>query len=102
MMNLQLVEGAAWATVPEGGVAPIKIMSIDTGAGVVSFPGGVEIAAVQEDSLTAQCDDSCTFADDGQCDEPGVVSCDNKCLGLLVGRGEQETNLLSVGACIRA
>lgn len=27
-----------------------------------------------EDSATALCEDSCTFADDGQCDEPGVVS----------------------------
>ncbi len=85
MMNLQLVDGAAWATVPEGGVTPIKIMSIDTGAGVVSFPGGVEIAAVQEDSLTAQCDDSCTFADDGQCDEPGVVSCNATAAGASLG-----------------
>ena len=35
---------------------------------------GVQIADVAEDSTTALCEDSCTFADDGQCDEPGVVS----------------------------
>ena len=35
---------------------------------------GVQIADVAEDSATALCEDSCTFADDGQCDEPGVVS----------------------------
>lgn len=34
---------------------------------------GVQIADVAEDSSTALCEDSCTFADDGQCDEPGVV-----------------------------
>lgn len=72
-MTLQLLEGA-WATVPEGGVTPIKIMSIDTGAGVVSIPSGVQIANVREDSTTALCEDSCPFAADGQCDEPGVVS----------------------------
>lgn len=52
---------------------PLKVISINTGAGVVSYPGGVEIAVVREDSTTALCEDSCTFADDGQCDEPGVV-----------------------------
>ncbi|CAN0190438.1 unnamed protein product, partial [Ectocarpus fasciculatus] len=72
VMTLQLVEGA-WATVPEGGVTPIKIMSIDTGAGIVSLPSGVQIANVREDSATALCEDSCPFAGDGQCDEPGVA-----------------------------
>ena len=73
-MNLQLLDGSSWAAVPAGGTTPLKIMSIDTGAGKVTFPGGVEIALVAEDSLTALCEDSCSFADDGQCDEPGVVS----------------------------
>lgn len=73
-MNLQLLEESAWATVPAGGTTSLKIMSIDTGAGQVTFPGGIEIAMVAEDSLTALCEDSCSFADDGQCDEPGVVS----------------------------
>lgn len=73
VMNLQLLEGSSWANVPEGGATALKIMSIDTGAGKVSYPGGIEIALVSEDSLTALCEDSCSFADDGQCDEPGVV-----------------------------
>lgn len=60
---------------PPGGTTPLKIMSIDTGAGRVPFPGGIEIALVAEDSLTALCEDSCSFAADGQCDEPGVVRC---------------------------
>lgn len=74
MMSLQLLEGGSWATVAPDGATPIKIMSIDTGAGVVDLPGGVQIAVVREDSTTALCEDSCSFADDGQCDEPGVVS----------------------------
>eukprot|EP00752_Nemacystus_decipiens_P008845 g7893.t1 len=73
VMNLQLLEGKSWATVPAGGTTPLKVMSIDTGAGKVTFPGGVEIAMVAEDSPTALCEDSCTFADDGMCDEPGVA-----------------------------
>lgn len=72
-MTLQLLDGSSWATVTEGGTTPLKIMSINTGAGVVSYPDGVEVAVVREDSTTALCEDSCTFADDGQCDEPGVV-----------------------------
>ena len=35
---------------------------------------GIQIALVREDSTTALCEDSCSFAEDGQCDEPGVVS----------------------------
>eukprot|EP00903_Cladosiphon_okamuranus_P014061 g13069.t1 len=73
VMNLQLLDGSSWATVPAGGTTSLKIMSIDTGAGPVTFPGGIEIAMVAEDSLTALCEDSCSFADDGQCDEPGVA-----------------------------
>lgn len=38
------------------------------------FSSGVEIAIVREDSTSALCEDSCSFAEDGQCDEPGVVS----------------------------
>lgn len=72
-MILQLLEGGSWATVPEGGTTPLKIMSIDTGAGKINFPGGVEIALVSQDSETALCEDSCSFAADGQCDEPAVV-----------------------------
>ncbi|CBN78994.1 peptidase S1 and S6, chymotrypsin/Hap [Ectocarpus siliculosus] len=72
VMTLSLLEGA-WATVPEGEVTPIKIMSIDTGAGTVSLPSGVQIANVREDSSTNLCEDSCSFAADGQCDEPGVA-----------------------------
>ena len=75
VMNLQLLDGSSWAAVPAGESTPLKIMSIDTGAGQVTFPGGVEIALVAEDSPTALCEDSCSFAADGQCDEPGVVRC---------------------------
>lgn len=73
VMNLQLLDGGSWASVSEGATVALKIMSIDTGAGKVSFPQGVQIADVAEDSSTALCEDSCTFADDGQCDEPGVA-----------------------------
>lgn len=38
------------------------------------FYSGIEIAIVREDSTSALCEDSCSFAEDGQCDEPGVVS----------------------------
>lgn len=31
------------------------------------------IAVVREDSATALCEDSCSAAEDEQCDEPGVV-----------------------------
>ncbi|CAM9721966.1 unnamed protein product [Ascophyllum nodosum] len=72
VMNLQLMSGA-WSTLTEGEIKPLKIMSIDTGAGVVDFPGGIQIALVREDSTTALCEDSCSFAEDGQCDEPGVA-----------------------------
>lgn len=71
MMILQLLEGKSWANVTVGGATPLRIMSIDTGAGAVTFPGGVEVAVAVEDK--PRCDDSCTFADDGQCDEPGQV-----------------------------
>ncbi|CAM9570987.1 unnamed protein product, partial [Hapterophycus canaliculatus] len=73
VMNLQLLEGGSWASVAPDGAVPIKIMSIDTGAGVITFPDGVQIAVVREDSTTALCEDSCSFAADGQCDEPGVA-----------------------------
>lgn len=88
-MNLQLLDGGSWATVSPDETVPIKIMSIDTGAGVVSFPGGVQIAVVREDSTTALCEDSCSFADDGQCDEPGVVSDRGRgvsCLVIFTGK----------------
>ena len=39
-MNLQLLEGGSWAAVTEGVTVDLKIMSIDTGAGRVSFPNG--------------------------------------------------------------
>lgn len=40
MMTLQLNSGGSWAAVTGGATKPIRIMSIDTGAGVVTFPGG--------------------------------------------------------------
>jgi len=39
VMNLQLLAGP-WSTLYPGEIKPLKIMSIDTGAGVVNFPGG--------------------------------------------------------------
>lgn len=72
VMNVQLLSGA-WSTLQDGEFKPLKIMSIDTGAGVVSFPEGIQIAMVREDSSSTLCEDSCSFAEDGQCDEPGVA-----------------------------
>ena len=40
VMNLQLLDGGSWAVVSEGATVPLKIMSIDTGAGRISFPEG--------------------------------------------------------------
>eukprot|EP00752_Nemacystus_decipiens_P018630 g16704.t1 len=70
IMVLELLEGKSWATVPAGSTKPLKLMSINTGAGAVAFPGGIEIALVRGDSATNVCEDSCMFANDGQCDEP--------------------------------
>lgn len=54
-------------------MTPIKIMSIDTGAGVVSYhPDGVEVAVVG--GYIPMCEDSCFSAGDGVCDEPRMVS----------------------------
>lgn len=39
-MNLQLVGEGAWASVSDEETKAIKIMSIDTGAGPISFPSG--------------------------------------------------------------
>ena len=39
VMNLQLLAGS-WASLNAGEIKPLKIMSMDTGAGVVNFPGG--------------------------------------------------------------
>lgn len=36
---------------------------------------GIVIADVRADTTTALCEDSCSFANDGMCDEPGAVSC---------------------------
>lgn len=40
VMNLQLLDGGSWAAVSEGATVPLKITSIDTGAGQVYFSGG--------------------------------------------------------------
>lgn len=40
MLNLQLLDEGAWASVSDGQTKAIKIMSIDTGAGPISFPSG--------------------------------------------------------------
>lgn len=40
VMNLQLNDGGSWATLSEGATVVLKIMSIDTGAGLISFPQG--------------------------------------------------------------
>ncbi|CAM9563234.1 unnamed protein product, partial [Discosporangium mesarthrocarpum] len=68
-LTLKLV-GDQWLDVAEGDVVTIKVISINTGAGDIILPGGVPIAKVQEDSSTALCEDSCTYAEDGVCDEP--------------------------------
>lgn len=71
-MTLVFLDGVPWVNVPEGGMTLIKIMSINTGAGVVSYhPDGVEIATVH--GLIPMCDDSCFSAGDGVCDERRAV-----------------------------
>lgn len=71
MFNLQLM-GEAWATVAEGETKIIRLMSINTGAGFIEFPGGVKIAEVRPDDSSTLCEDSCTYANDGTCDEAGA------------------------------
>ncbi|CAN0066429.1 unnamed protein product [Pylaiella littoralis] len=63
--------GAKWADVRvEGETTAIKVTSVDTGAGSVAMPaGGIVIAQVQMDDATFSCEDSCLYANDGECDE---------------------------------
>lgn len=40
------------------------------------FNSGVKIAEVRPDDSSTLCEDSCTYANDGTCDEAGAVSVD--------------------------
>eukprot|EP00903_Cladosiphon_okamuranus_P015736 g14524.t1 len=61
--------GAKWADVLTGTVN-MKVVSVDTGGGPVSMPGGgIVIAQVRVDDETFICEDSCIYANDGECDE---------------------------------
>ncbi|CAM9271661.1 unnamed protein product, partial [Choristocarpus tenellus] len=72
ILSLRLV-GEEWVSMPPRGNTPIKIVSIDTGAGVITFPdGGIQVARVEEDSSTTFCEDSCIYAINGNCEEPRV------------------------------
>jgi hypothetical protein len=70
-ITLQLKEGEKWGTVDEGEQLFLKVSSIDTGAGIVELgSGGVTVATIFPDRADDLCDDSCYFANDGNCDEP--------------------------------
>ncbi|CAM9632037.1 unnamed protein product [Ectocarpus sp. 4 AP-2014] len=68
-ISLSTDPGAMWADVRANDqTVEIKVVSIDTGGGQVFMPGGgAVIAEVRKD--VANCDDSCVFANDKQCDE---------------------------------
>ncbi|CAM9704563.1 unnamed protein product, partial [Ectocarpus sp. 8 AP-2014] len=70
-ISLSTDPGAMWANVrAEDRTVEVKVVSIDTGGGEVFMPGGgVVIAEVRKDDATFNCEDSCVYANDGQCDE---------------------------------
>eukprot|EP00640_Fibrocapsa_japonica_P000471 CAMPEP_0113936124 /NCGR_PEP_ID=MMETSP1339-20121228/3090_1 /TAXON_ID=94617 /ORGANISM="Fibrocapsa japonica" /LENGTH=895 /DNA_ID=CAMNT_0000938473 /DNA_START=132 /DNA_END=2819 /DNA_ORIENTATION=+ /assembly_acc=CAM_ASM_000762 len=76
LVLLGLKEGKKWADVPAGETVPIKVVSIDSGAGEEQYNPPVQIAVAQadpsedEDAHPGQCDDSCIYAFDGECDDP--------------------------------
>ncbi|CAM9368981.1 unnamed protein product, partial [Ectocarpus sp. 12 AP-2014] len=69
-ISLSTDPGAVWANVwAENKTVEIKVVSIDTGGGEVFMPGGGAVIAEVQKDVTFNCDDSCVFANDGQCDE---------------------------------
>ncbi|CAM9180767.1 unnamed protein product [Scytosiphon promiscuus] len=70
-ISLSAATGARWADVQtEGSTVNVKVVSIDTGGGPVAMPrGGIVVAEVRMDDATFSCEDSCLYANDGECDE---------------------------------
>jgi len=91
-MKVWLVEGKEWAHLEGEQTAAIKVVSIDTGGGEVMMPnGGTMIVTVHADSDSTLCDDSCTYANDGQCDEPSQDT--GGVLGLNLGYSDDSYNI---------
>jgi hypothetical protein len=76
-IRLQLKEGYDWLPshlnlndAPEDSRIPLQLLSIDTGAGKISFDmAPVTIGNIIKDREGVICDDSCEFAFDGVCDD---------------------------------
>eukprot|EP00752_Nemacystus_decipiens_P008401 g7511.t1 len=69
--SLTPIATAMWANVlTEGDTQDMKVVSIDTGGGPVPMPGGgIVVAEVRADDESFSCEDSCIYANDGECDE---------------------------------
>jgi len=76
-IRLQLKEGYDWLPshlnlndAPEDASVPLQLLSIDTGAGKISFNNApITIGKIIRDREGVICDDSCEFAFDGVCDD---------------------------------
>lgn len=76
-IRVQLKEGYDWLPshlnlddAPEDSKIPLQILSIDTGAGKISFDNvPVSVGFIVRDREGVVCDDSCEFAFDGVCDD---------------------------------
>lgn len=80
-IRLLLKEGQEWLppymSVDDADKVPIKVMAVDTGAGMVTVGSGGEgivVAHVISDREGVVCDDSCEFALDGVCDDGSAFS----------------------------
>mmetsp|Transcript_30114 Transcript_30114/g.37774 ORF Transcript_30114/g.37774 Transcript_30114/m.37774 type:complete len:926 (-) Transcript_30114:391-3168(-) len=74
LITLRLKDGKKWANVDDGATKILKVKAIDSGAGEEQFKPPVTIADIYSDlsdDEKAQCDDSCIYANDGECDEEG-------------------------------
>ncbi|KAG5188471.1 hypothetical protein JKP88DRAFT_347792 [Tribonema minus] len=71
-LQVSLVDGYEWARLSDNATSDIRVLSVDTGAGLVAVGeggGGVHVVTVHADDEDTICEDTCIYANDGRCDE---------------------------------